>query len=141
MFQEIAVSSDKDSSSRGPFVYGFIDLFSGSGESWHWGLTVDDSRGINSSSKSHTLDGSKVGYEEQAKKLDKITKPSTMQDERQGPLLSPIAKLDTLEEENEDDDKSISSTDSSISLMEELVGNGVKGKREVSNTKHCLHVL
>ncbi|XP_076899148.1 eIF-2-alpha kinase GCN2-like [Bidens hawaiensis] len=32
-----------DRPSKGPFVYGFLDLFVGSGESWHWGLSVEES--------------------------------------------------------------------------------------------------
>ncbi|KAJ0769858.1 putative protein kinase PEK-GCN2 family [Helianthus annuus] len=32
-----------DRPSKGPFVYGFLDLFIGSGESWHWGLSVEES--------------------------------------------------------------------------------------------------
>ncbi|XP_048233579.1 eIF-2-alpha kinase GCN2 isoform X3 [Ricinus communis] len=133
LFQGIAVSSNKICSSSWPFVYGFIDLFSGSGESWDWGLAVDDNRGVNSSIKSHLLDGSKAGYEVQEKKLDKVTKPLMLQDPKQGPLVSPGAKLDTLEEETEEDNKSIS-TDSSRSLTEESVENEMGGK-EVTSTE------
>ncbi|KAF2322118.1 hypothetical protein GH714_006971 [Hevea brasiliensis] len=127
--KDIAVSSNKNCSSSEPFVYGFIDLFSGSGESWHWGLAVDDSRAVNSSIKSHSLDGSKVGYEVQEKILDKASKPLTVQDANQSPLLFPVAKLGILEEESEDENRSVS-TDSSTSVMEESVGNELEGKKK-----------
>lgn len=124
LFQkDIAVSSNKSCSSRGPFVYGFIDLFSGCGESWHWGLAVDEL-------KSHVLDHSEVGYEVQEKKLDKITKPLTVQEAKQGLLVSPIAKLDTLEEESEYENKGLSTSNSSRSLVEELAGIDMKGEKQ-----------
>lgn len=134
LFKDIAVSSNKNCSSCEPFVSGFIDLFSGSGESWDWGLAVDDTRAMNSSIKSHSLDGSKVGYEVLEKKLDKATRPLTVQDAKQSPLLFPVAKLGTLEEESEDDNRSIS-TDSSTSVTEESVGNELESKKEVSDIK------
>ncbi|KAG6768697.1 hypothetical protein POTOM_027624 [Populus tomentosa] len=124
LFQkDIAVSSNKSCSSRGPFVYGFIDLFSGCGESWHWGLAVDEL-------KSHMLDHSEVGYEVQEKKLDKITKPMTVKEAKQGLLVSPIAKLDTLEEESEYENKGLSTSNSSRSLVEELAGIDMKGEKQ-----------
>lgn len=123
LFQkDIAVSSNKSCSSRGPFVYGFIDLFSGCGESWHWGLAVDEL-------KSHVLDHSEVGYV-QEKKLDKITKPLTVQEAKQGLLVSSIAKLDTLEEESEYENKGLSTSNSSRSLVEELAGIDMKGEKQ-----------
>ncbi|GKC85681.1 hypothetical protein Tco_1141398 [Tanacetum coccineum] len=41
----VAVSSDWPS--KGPFLYGFLDLFIGSEESWHWGLSVEESSSTN----------------------------------------------------------------------------------------------
>ncbi|XP_050237408.1 eIF-2-alpha kinase GCN2 isoform X2 [Mercurialis annua] len=129
LFQGIAISSDKDCSLRGPFVYGFIDIFSGSGESWQWGVAVDDVR-VNSSIKSLS-DGSKPSPV-QDNKLDKIIKPSPVQDIKQGPFLSPGAKLDALEEESEEDCKNIS-TDSSRSLTEESIQNDTGGEEDSSS--------
>ncbi|KAJ6366509.1 hypothetical protein OIU77_002992 [Salix suchowensis] len=124
LFQkDLAVSSNKSCSSRGSFVYGFIDLFSGCGESWHWGLAVDEL-------KSHVLDHSEVGYEVQEMKLDKITKPLTVQEAKQGLLVSPIAKLDTLEEESENENKGLSTSNSSRSLVEEVTGIDMKGEKQ-----------
>ncbi|KAM4106014.1 hypothetical protein ACB094_04G035100 [Castanea mollissima] len=118
LFQkEITASSNK----RGPFVYGFIDLFTGSGESWTWGFGIDEKGGMNFSVQPHTPEGSKLVYEVPEKQPDKNAKPLKMQDTKQGLLPSPTAKLDTLEEESEDGNKSVSSTDSSRSLEEELV--------------------
>lgn len=130
----IGISSNKSTAAKGPFVYGFIDLFSGCGESWHWGLAVDDNRAINSSVKSNMLDGSRDKNEVQEKKIDKITKPLAVLDTKQVPLLSPKANLATLKEEGEDDIKSISTSGSSESIAEQIVGTGMKGKKEVSNT-------
>ncbi|KAJ4844021.1 eukaryotic translation initiation factor 2-alpha kinase [Turnera subulata] len=125
LFQDVVVSSNKSCSSNGPFVYGFVDLFSASGESWNWGLAVDDNRVVNSSTKPHGLEVPKVGYEVQ-KKLDGITKPSAMLDSKKGTLPTPTVKLDTLEEESEGDDDIVSASDSSASLMEGFVRNGKK---------------
>ncbi|KAJ6677659.1 HISTIDYL-TRNA SYNTHETASE [Salix viminalis] len=128
LFQkDLAVSSNKSCSSRGSFVYGFIDVFSGCGESWHWGLAVDEL-------KSHVLDHSEVGYEVQEMKLDKITKPLTVQEAKQGLLVSPIAKLDTLEEESENENKGLSTSNSSRSLVEEVTGIDMKGEKQVAKT-------
>ncbi|XP_065866338.1 eIF-2-alpha kinase GCN2 isoform X2 [Euphorbia lathyris] len=134
MLEDITISSNKKCSSGGPFVYGFVDLFSGSGESWNWGLPLDDNRGVNSSIKSN-VDGSKVGREVQENKLDKVTKPLTVQDSKQIPLLAPIAKLHTVDEESEDENKSIS-TYSSRSLTGESMGNYMEGKEDFFPEEH-----
>lgn len=132
MFEDIAVSAKKGCHLKGPFVYGFIDLFSGCGESWHWGLGLDENKGIVSSVKSDVADGSKLRYEALGKNIDKNVKTMTIPDTKQGPLLIPTVKLDTVKEENEYDNKSISTNDSTTSVMEELVEDGIKGKDMVS---------
>lgn len=128
--KDVTISCNKTCSSGGPFVYGFIDLFSGSGESWHWGIGMDEKFMINSSLHSHTLDGSKHGYEVQEKKLDKNAKPLEVQNAKQNVLFSPAANLDTLEEESEDDKKSISTTDSCRSPVESSEGDETIGENE-----------
>ncbi|XP_012065156.1 eIF-2-alpha kinase GCN2 isoform X2 [Jatropha curcas] len=135
--QDTAVTSNKNCSSSEPYVYGFIDLFSGSGESWHWGLAVDDNRGGNTSVKSHPLDGSKVGYGVQKKKLDKVTKPLTVQETKPSPVLHPV------EEDSEDDSKSIATDfstslteESEKSLMEESEENEMEGKEDIFTEEH-----
>ncbi|GFY82657.1 protein kinase family protein [Actinidia rufa] len=125
-----ADSCNKSCSSRGPFVYGFIDLFSGSGESWHWGLEVEDTHGINHSVHSHTQDGSNHGYVLENKNVQNV-KPTMTQEVKQVPLLAPIKKLDTLEEESEDDSKNISASDLSRSLSGESVGTGMVAEAEI----------
>lgn len=130
-FEGSAVSASKSCSSKVPFVYGFIDLFSGCGESWHWGLGIDENRGVVPSVPSHASDGS--NYEVMWRKIDKNVKPLMIPDAKQGTALIPSAKLDTVKEENEDDNRSISTTDSSTSPMEEWVENGIKGKNRVSD--------
>ncbi|XP_062173283.1 eIF-2-alpha kinase GCN2 isoform X3 [Alnus glutinosa] len=127
LFQkEIAASTNK----RGPFVYGFIDLYSGSGESWNWGFVMDEKSVMNSSVQPHPVEGAKLGYEVQQKEPDKRTKQLKMQDTKQGLLPSSTAILDTLEEETEDSNKSISSTDSSRSLEEDLVRNDTDDEKD-----------
>ena len=114
---------------KGPMVYGFIDLFSDIGDSWHWGFEMDENR-INSSSYSPTLDSSNLGYGIEDKKLDKNTNPLAIQIVNQGQLHSPTVKLDALEEESEDESGSMSSSDSSRSIREELAGNIATKKQE-----------
>lgn len=126
---DIAISSKK----KGPFVYGFIDLFSGSGQSWNWSFGVDETNGINSTVPLPKVDGSKLMHEIQEKKLDKQAEPIKLQDIKQGPVLSSNVKLETLEEESEDSKKSIYSMDSSRFLLEEMEGNGGETEKEVSN--------
>ncbi|KAE9452853.1 hypothetical protein C3L33_15257, partial [Rhododendron williamsianum] len=107
-----ADSRNKIPCSRGPFVYGFVDLFSGSGESWHWGLELEESYGINPSVQSRTLEN----------KIDPKVKPTVVQEVKQVPIVLPVTKLDTLEEECEDNSKNLSASDTSRSLSGESLG-------------------
>lgn len=116
----------------GPFVYGFIDLFSGSGESWNWGFGLDENRGIKTSVPARTLDGKKTSSKVQEKHVQNYVRPLVFQETRQDSLLSPITKLRTLKEENEGD-KNISSADSSTSSEEISVGNSGTSGEEVSS--------
>ncbi|KAA8527288.1 hypothetical protein F0562_034615 [Nyssa sinensis] len=139
--KDVAVSCNKTCLSKGPFVYGFVNLFSGSGESWHWVLGVEENGGINSSVRSNTSDGSKHRYEILEKKIDQDVKPLVNPDTKQGSLTH-STKLDTLEEESEDESKNLSATDSKsedesknlsatdsrISLLGESDGNGTTGE-------------
>ncbi|KAF7151804.1 hypothetical protein RHSIM_Rhsim02G0076900 [Rhododendron simsii] len=109
-----ADSRNKIPCSRGPFVYGFVDLFSGSGESWHWGLDLEESHGINPSMQSQTLEN----------KIDPKVKPTVVQEVKQVPIVLPVTKLDTLEEECEDNSKNLSASDTSRLLSGESVGTG-----------------
>ncbi|KAJ8774874.1 hypothetical protein K2173_018133 [Erythroxylum novogranatense] len=124
----LLASQDHTISKSTSFVYGFLDLFSGCGVSWQWGIAVDDNMGINSSLMSHPRDGSRVGYGIQEMKLDKITRSFASLDTKQDPWGSAITKLDTLEEESEDNNKLISTTNSQRSLTQDSVGDDVKGE-------------
>nr|XP_048333144.1 eIF-2-alpha kinase GCN2 isoform X2 [Ziziphus jujuba var. spinosa] len=123
--QDVAISN----SIRGPFVYGFIDLFSGSGESWNWGFGIDGNSGTNTLVPPHTVDDSKLRNEVKEKNLEKHVRPTLLQDTKQASLLSPTAKLHPLEEESEESNKSLSSSDVSESSQEKLLGNGDKGEK------------
>ncbi|XP_049381059.1 eIF-2-alpha kinase GCN2 [Solanum stenotomum] len=100
-YKDGTVSSGDTCSFGGPFVYGFVDLFSGSGESWHV------SAGLNHE------------YDNQPKKIDQIVKPALNQAAKQESLRKAEMKLDALEEESEGESKccsdlSKSHTDESI---------------------------
>lgn len=126
--KDLRVSCDKGSS-KGPVVHGFIDLFSGIGDSWHWGFEMEETR--ISSLNTQTSDGSKLGYGIEDKKLDEYMKPLIVKNTNQGQLHSPNVKLDALEEESEDDGESMSSSDSSRSVQEELTGNVTTKRQEI----------
>ncbi|KAI8010263.1 eIF-2-alpha kinase GCN2 [Camellia lanceoleosa] len=134
--KDATVSCNKTCSPRGPFVYGFIDLFSGSGESWHWGLEMEENHGINSSVHSQKLDRSKHGYKVLEKKIDQNVKPSVIQETKQISLLASSVKLDTLDEECEDDCKNLSASDLSRSLSGESVGNATFDEAKDFFVKH-----
>lgn len=117
---DVAISSNL----RGPFVYGFIDLFSGSGESWNWGFGMDEN-----AMDSLSFGPSKLRLDAEEEKSKRHMKPQTLQNE----LLHPVAKLGTLEEESEEENKSMSSTNTSTFSMEKLVLNSNKVDKEVNN--------
>ncbi|KAK7312406.1 hypothetical protein VNO77_36234 [Canavalia gladiata] len=117
LFPKDMTSSYKNSS----FVYGFIDLFSGYGESWNWGFGMDETAGKSSLPPSK-LDASKPLFEAWEKKLDSQEKPLIMQEVP--------AKLDTVGEVTEGSNSSLSLTHSSRSLVEDFVGNDNEGEKE-----------
>lgn len=121
-----ADSRNKIPCSRGPFVYGFVDLFSGSGESWPWGLELEESHGINPSVQSQTLEN----------KIDPKVKPTVVQEVKQVPIVLPVTKLDTLEEECEDNSKNLSASDTSRSLSGESVGTGTTNEAKDLRVDH-----
>lgn len=108
--EEATLLNKAKSSSVGPFVYGFIDLFSGLEDSRNWSLNPDENRGIVSTVQSHPLDTSRILHE----KSDKNLKRFEDQAKEEVALPSPIAKLNTLHEDNVDG-TSISSFDLSNS--------------------------
>lgn len=133
LFQkDMAASLDKGGSSRGPFVFGFVDLFGSSGESWHWGLSMDQRSEKHTSVQLHASGVSKFQYELPDKKLNKGLMPQTVLDKRQPSVLVPTSNLEKLEEENDDDEKSISTSSSSEEIMEKFVQFSFRGM-EVKN--------
>ncbi|KAI3503993.1 hypothetical protein L1887_32537 [Cichorium endivia] len=104
-----------DRPSKGPFVYGFIDLFMGSGESWPWGLSVDESNNKGTSLQLDALEDQVNGSREKVKvKVNQDLNTRVVEDGDVDKVISPTSKLDDLEEES----KSIDSFTS-----EELVDN------------------
>ncbi|KAF5206633.1 hypothetical protein FRX31_003779, partial [Thalictrum thalictroides] len=57
---EVSIASNMDHLSRGLHVYGLVDLFTGSGESWDWGPGADKSRGT--LVQAHKVDRPNIGY-------------------------------------------------------------------------------
>ena len=114
--------------SAGPFVYGFIDLFSGLEDSRNWSLNLDENRGVVSTVQPHPLEASRILHE----KPDKSLKRSEDHAKEEVALPSPIAKPNTLEGGNVDD-TSTSSFDSSSSTEDGFIQNQKKVRR-------CLYV-
>ncbi|WZZ82239.1 hypothetical protein YC2023_102811 [Brassica napus] len=119
-FIEEAVPKAKPSSA-GPFVYGFIDLFSGLEDSRNWSLNLDENRGVVSTVQPHPLEASRILHE----KPDKSLKRSEDHAKEEVALPSPIAKPNTLEGDNVDD-TSTSSFDSSSSTEDGFIQNQKK---------------
>ncbi|WVZ04349.1 hypothetical protein V8G54_025155 [Vigna mungo] len=116
-------TKDKTSlSKKGSFVYGFIDLFSGYGETWSWGFGMDETAGKSSSLPLSNLDGSKQHFEAHEKKLNSKEMPLVMQEHP--------AELGTVVEVIEDSKSSLSLTSSSTSSEEDFVGNDNEGEKE-----------
>ncbi|KAK4341295.1 hypothetical protein RND71_039796 [Anisodus tanguticus] len=123
---DAAVSSCDSCSFGGSFVYGFVDLFSGSGESWHWSLGINDNGRIDSLVESHVSAGLKHEYDNQQKQIDQIVKPALNQAAKQESLRKAEMKLNALKEESEGESKSCS--DLSKSYTDESVEDHVMGK-------------
>ncbi|KAI5664084.1 hypothetical protein M9H77_23407 [Catharanthus roseus] len=116
-----ASSSSMIYSSRGPFAYAYLDLFSGSGESWHWNLTMEGNTAISSSARSNPLEDSKYVDPNLLNRVEQKLKPAAVQEAKQDFTFNPPLKLVTVHEETEDESKS---TDSSRTLSYESVGSG-----------------
>lgn len=107
----------KGVSLRGPFVFGFIDLFSGSGESWNLSVGMDHVHEKVPSLPSNAREGSKSKLDVFGKKIGETTKPLVVQDKKQRTVSKPTPNVDTIEEDNQVSDKSINNTGSSDELM------------------------
>ncbi|XP_042485787.1 eIF-2-alpha kinase GCN2 isoform X2 [Macadamia integrifolia] len=123
---DVSIASNKTCSSRGPFVYGLVDLFKCLGGPWNWGLGVDKDRGGNSPTLNHALNTAKIEYMVAEKQFFPIGRPTVMQDTFHRPVSLPTVKLDALKEESEDEETRISN--SSMSLVEELLASSTSFK-------------
>ncbi|CAI9117290.1 OLC1v1018651C1 [Oldenlandia corymbosa var. corymbosa] len=111
--KEAALSSGMASFSRGPFVHGYIDLFSGCGESWRWSLGIEESTSFSTLVHSNPQDSYKVQNDSLSSKIEQNMRPVAIQGAKPEFARNPSSKLVTLEEESDDD---IKSTDSSRTL-------------------------
>ncbi|XP_038885258.1 eIF-2-alpha kinase GCN2 isoform X2 [Benincasa hispida] len=112
---------------KGPYVHGYIDLFSGSGELWSWTYDMDEK--LNSQGQPLVADSLKLGTA-QEKKLDKVQNLLARQNSKRGELLFPSSNLGTLEEETEDDSRSISSSNSRRSLIVQRDEDGIEREKQ-----------
>lgn len=119
---DVALSSEDVAAASDTFVYGFIDLFSGYGESWNWGVGTDDVSQISSSLNSHTSSRSRQVYEGVERNFSKKGKASK-DDSRHASVFSTPAKLNTVDEGSEDE-RGECRADSSRSLSEDTLGSG-----------------
>ncbi|KAG8369529.1 hypothetical protein BUALT_Bualt14G0023000 [Buddleja alternifolia] len=101
--KDSTVSSGKICSFRGPFVYSHVDLFSGSGELWHWNLGIEENSKI---VPSQTFAGLKLGNVDMDKPLDKHMKPAVVETNKPEYLHNHALRLGTLEEQSGDETKS-----------------------------------
>ncbi|KAF8110727.1 hypothetical protein N665_0079s0043 [Sinapis alba] len=120
--EEAVLSNKAKSSSVGPFVYGFIDLFSGLEDSRNWSLNLDENRGVVSTIQPRPLETSRILHE----KPDKSLKRSEDHAKEEVALPSPIAKPNTTLQGDDVDDTSTSSFDSSNSTEDGFFQNQKK---------------
>lgn len=116
---DVAMPRDMTHSSRGPYVYGMVDLFTGSGESWDWGPSTDNIRGGNS------LNASTLDPHIPEKHVSRNDKTTTTNDAQRSLIPPPLGKLNPLEEDGESD-----TNISSRSLEEESSGSGLMDQKE-----------
>ncbi|KAL9251582.1 eIF-2-alpha kinase GCN2-like protein [Drosera capensis] len=109
--QDISRFSDVADTSNEPFSYGFLDLFSGLGESWRWTFGRDSNSGKSSLSHSHLAPVSKHVYEGVERNFNQ-GRALTVVDKRTSKATNSRA-LGTLEEDSDNENKNLSHTDSS----------------------------
>ncbi|XP_020547042.1 eIF-2-alpha kinase GCN2 isoform X2 [Sesamum indicum] len=115
--KDATTSSGKICFSGGHFVYGHLDLFSGSGELWQWNLGMEENSKIGPSQIFDSLKTENVTLQNQ---MDMHMKPSVVESDKAGHAYGHSLRLGPLEEESEDETKSDSSNG-------ESVGNGTVG--------------
>lgn len=105
--------------SRGPFVHANLNLFSGSGESWHRNLAMEQNTAISSSTHSDFLEDIKCGHQNVDKRTESELQPVAVKEAKQDFSNKSPLKLVTVEEETED-----KSTDSIKILSYKSVDDG-----------------
>lgn len=117
---DVTKSSEKITSSKHAFVYGFTDLFSGYEESYNWNFGANDGGVLSSSMVSQALSRSKQIFEGVEKNFKQKEK-SMREDNRFSGVVSVHAKLESVKNTSEDESKGLLTTDSSSSFSEDLV--------------------
>ncbi|KAI5390649.1 eIF-2-alpha kinase GCN2 isoform X1 [Lathyrus oleraceus] len=120
--EELCPKDMASSNKNRSFVYGFVDLFSGYGESWNWGFGIDETAVKSSSIPSSKLDASTLRIETREKKSDCKENLFILQE-------LPV-KLDTVGEVSEESNNCLSLTRSSRSLVGESIGDDNEGEKE-----------
>lgn len=116
----VARLSETASPLKEPFVYGFVDLFSDYGESWHLSLESDSSSELNNPGGSQAVSISKQVYDGVEKNFIQKGRVLAGEYSRFASVTTNTEKLETLEEENEDESKSVSTADSNVSASSDL---------------------
>lgn len=84
------------------FVYSHVDLFSGSGESWHWNLVDESSKTV----LSHPFEGLKQGNLDMNKQINKHMESVVVEKNKPSTLHEHALNLGALEEESEEETES-----------------------------------
>ena len=134
---DVARSSEDVAAASDTFVYGFIDLFSGYGESWNWGVETDDASQISSSLNSHTSSRSRQVYEGVERNFSKKGKTSK-DDSRHASIFSIPANLNSVDEGSEGENTGQCGADSRRSLSEDMVGSDPELKDNKVQRHLCL---
>ncbi|CAH9082427.1 unnamed protein product [Cuscuta epithymum] len=113
--------------SKGPFVFGFIDLFNGSGESWNWNLIMEGNNKLYSLEHTDTVESSKNELDAPASKVDKVVGPTIDPDIRRGSLHKSSRSLGILEEVSESESRSSGDLSRTLS-SDQTIGKDVTMK-------------
>ncbi|VFQ81070.1 unnamed protein product [Cuscuta campestris] len=109
---------------RGPFVFGFVDLFNGSAESWHCNMIMEGNDRLDSLVNMTTLESLKNEPDAPTSKVDKVMEPLMMDpDIRRVSLHKSTRSLGTLEEESEGGSSSSGDLSRTLSDSDESIEN------------------
>ncbi|KZV46872.1 hypothetical protein F511_08633 [Dorcoceras hygrometricum] len=111
--KDSTVSSGTICSFDEAFVYSPVDLFSGSGESWHWNIGMDES---SKTAPSHAFAGQKQGNLDLNKQVKKHMESVVTENNKPSTLHEHTINIGALEEDSEEETEI---TDSSTSELDE----------------------